>query len=190
MSLKMDMRHLKNGLSSLDDLNYEVLRCEYQEIVTLLQIEHPDYLMRTRSEIIFGDLLRKYTNLKIHNTFWIGSYCYDYFIPALGLAIEIDGKVHDREFKGVRDQEKIKQAGLIGIKIYSVENADFSEATVKSLLAQISKIKRLDSRGRKRLNRNIFLLTILCRYEPKELENKFSQKVIEKISEIRKLVCL
>lgn len=160
MSKKMDLRKLRKSNRDLERLSYLDLKAKYYEEVEQLKSRFPEVIFRTNAEIKFSALLSKNTKLFIFHSFWIGSYCVDLFFPSLGLAIEIDGEVHNREFKNKIDHSKIDRLAYLGIVLFSIENNDFNQETVKSFLIQISKLKKKDSRARQRMMRNIYLVTI------------------------------
>jgi very-short-patch-repair endonuclease len=188
MSSKIDLRHLNIKALNLKTLDFTLLKSEYEQVTLELKSKYPQIKNRTISEIVFEDYLIRTTGLKVIHSFWINRYCVDFFIPALSLSIEIDGLIHHQEFKGKKDMSKVEKNRDIGIYTYSIENCDLDHPCVSAFLNNISRLKRKDSRGRKRLLRNIYISTILANRKDSELERNFSPSVREIFSEMRKIL--
>ena len=188
MSSKIDLRNINITSLKLSDLNGAILKREYSQIVDELNFKFLSVKNRTLQEYAFEAHLIHRTSLKIFNTFWIGSYCIDFFIPALALSIEIDGTVHEREFKGKVDMSKVDQNRDLGIFTYSIENCDLKHPCVKALLNEIRRMKRRDSRARSRLLRNIYIFTILANRTDSEIRERLGESIGEIFSKLRKIL--
>ena len=136
---------------------------------------------QTLSEHILYNKIVSQTKLKVLRSFWIGKRNYDFFIPALkstvnysykyngestgGVVIEVDGKVHQEYLKMKRDQSKYEQLSRLGICCSVINNDEIGKSTVKNLIERLPAMPRLDSRGKKRLLRKIYIVTLLAHKE-------------------------
>lgn len=176
MVKKIDFREHQNDSNIQQMLPFEILEKEYFELCDRLNKEEPEASFKTIYENVFSRKLVKITKLEYRRSFWIGRYNADFFFPTLKLVFEIDGKEHDRESKGNQDHSKIRFFQKLGIVVSSIENHDFNEKTVKGILYGIDSIPRLDTRGRQRLLRNIYLITLAYHLSDKELIKAFGRE--------------
>lgn len=168
----MDLRTVKlvrkHKLKGLKELQLEII---YQEITRLLNIHYKIETIQTKYEDYFLERLRLYTKLKAFRSVWIGSRCIDIFIPSLtgantsenkmkGLAIELDGKVHNQYDKMIKDEHLGDYLSSLGIAHMSIENSDIRNSNIVSFLETLPSLNRLDSRARNRLWRTIHIETI------------------------------
>lgn len=164
----------RNEGKRLVEMNHEKLESAYNEIVNVLNVDKGYQSNPTTFENTFFKLLHLKTKGLIYRSFWIGSRNVDFFIPKLtwpcvgdrhfkkarGLAIEIDGSVHFREFKMKKDQSKFNVLHSLNIPCVVIRNGSFNDSTVKAFIEQIDHLNRLDHRAYKRLMRDIYYYTI------------------------------
>ncbi|QDK43203.1 hypothetical protein DOM21_17420 [Bacteriovorax stolpii] len=194
----MDLRKTKMNKQLRTILNFNELTKLYHEAVTILESEKnkSDELKRTKSETVFVTLLRQQTKLQIFPNFWIGKRNVDIFIPNIrihhsranfrGVVFEIDGGVHNEEFKMKKDSYLFEHLAELGIFVKSIANADINSNTVNSEILKIIRMPRLQSRERKRLMRDIYLSTICRNFHLLKKNDLFSTEVevfIQKLGE-------
>lgn len=74
-----------------------------------------------------------------------------------GLAIEVDGPVHDREYKIELDTQKIELATLIGVLLIRVQNNDLHYGGIDKLVSRMKKFKISCSRTRRLIWKKMYL---------------------------------
>lgn len=173
MDLRKKDMTFKRKIRELDSF---ILAQAYKELSTALNLKYAAQTTRTPFEDQFVNLLKQSTKLKFYRSFWIQNFNIDVFIPAIkaeagttlvaslgfkGMAIEIDGEIHQQYFKLKQDQTKYAALHELLICTAAIENQDINSHTVQSFLKDLSKMKRLDHRAKSRLMRNIYLLTII-----------------------------
>ena len=91
---------------------------------------------QTNSEKLIWDQLRnrKFHNLKFRRQFSVASYVLDFYCSEIKLAIEIDGKIHDKNIK--YDQLRQSQIEGLGIKFLRF-SSDLVESQLDSVLKTI-----------------------------------------------------
>jgi hypothetical protein len=172
----MDLRLKSGGFKyRLGKLGQNTLKHAYNVLSKELDEEYKLETQRTMFENSFSKLLRGVAcKIEYHRSFWIGKRNIDFFFPTLagtpikseqekryrGLAIEIDGKIHDQYEKMQRDQSKYKLLHNLGIATIVVENHHFDCPAVISILNNLSRLPRIDTRAKRRLLRNIYLITL------------------------------
>lgn len=180
----MDFRKIRTRKAVELIMPYEKLKSVYDDINS----DRSDSYKKTVTtfENQFYTKLRKTTKLKVYRSLWIGSYCCDFYIPSLksfiqtkktpsmGVVIEIDGSIHNREFKMRNDEKKINEFFNYNIIVTAIDNSDVNKTHINELLIkQLSTLPRHDSRAIKRNMRNIFLITIFKCLEKDEIFEKF-----------------
>ena len=194
----MDLRKTKMNKQLRTTLTFNELTKLYHTAVIILESEKnkSNELKRTRSETMFVTLLRQQTKLQIFQNFWIGKRNVDIFIPNIkihhskahfrGIVFEIDGGVHDEEFKMKKDSYLFEHLAKLGIFTKSITNADINSNTVNSEILKILRMPRLQSRERKRLMRDIYFSTICRNFHLLKKNDLFSLEVevfIQKLGE-------
>jgi very-short-patch-repair endonuclease len=186
MSKNLDLRDLQLQTSLESLIPFELLEKTYHEQSSLFNQKYPQATVKTMRENVFVGLLRKHSRLEYRRSYWITGYNVDFFFPALALVIEIDGKVHDQEFKSKVDHSKINKLFKLGISVSSIENFDFNEPTVSNLLEGLKFLPRLYARSRKRLLRKIYLATLTHFLSDSALEYVFGEESLHIFSFIRR----
>lgn len=197
---KIDLREWKltKGIESL--IPFKDLQSRYFELCDVLNVSQKDISMRTFAEDRVLADLRRYTKLEIKRSMWIGPHSIDLFLPSIvggnlndaikshGLAIEVDGDVHNWESKIKKDHQKIHNIKKLGIAVCSILNEDSKEHTYRSILEHIGKCKRLDSRGKKRLLRNIYIYTMSVHLGDEEIVNTFGEESLWLFQKMRRAI--
>lgn len=149
--------------------------------------------IKTISEDAVYNSISQRTNLKFYRSIWIGNRNIDLFCPAVGqlylpnikghkikrhqimrgLAIEIDGAIHNRELKMKKDNHKAHILGELGIGYTVVPNEDTCHPSVLNMIADLKKMTRLDSRARKRLMRKVYVTTLLYHASDEVIANLY-----------------
>ena len=188
----MDLRTINIKVSLDTSLPTDLLRKAYEDICrtkntnNMKKFEYET--TKTISEHIVASRIKKCTKLHFFTSFWIGPRNIDLFFPQLldhGFAIEIDGGIHNEEIKMKKDQSKFSHLEKIGILTSVIYNSDKYEETVKRLIAQIKTMKRLDTRGRKRVLRNVYIYTIIHHFDLINLKDYFSLEGIDLLKAIK-----
>ena len=117
--------------------------------------------------------------------------CIDVFVPNIcasalpqfsnqrtmkGLALEIDGPIHDNQLKMKKDISKYQLLHQLGIGVVVIENRESRERTVLKLIEGLRSTPKLDSRARKRLWVRIYLNTILYHCDDQTLERLWGKE--------------
>jgi len=192
LPLQMPARRLKEkeaqrtlkGVLKMNGMNWtfcetDQLMESYHRICDKLTHRHQGESLRTPAEYKMKMLIRHYTRLQTETSLWIGNVNVDLFIPAvkigntLGLAIELDGRVHYRELKGRKDTFKQGYLKSLGICVFVIENHDLTHPCVLSFLEKLKTMKRGCSKKRQLLWRRIYLETILHHGTTEELRFLF-----------------
>lgn len=165
-----------NQIVSLERVNEEYIKLAKSD----LRAECCESI-KTSKELLVYSKLQKATKLRIYRSFWIGNHNFDFFINGVGegdikgLAIEVDGSIHDREFKMRKDEHKGRLLGRLGIAHYSVLNHDLNSSDFRGLLRELPKMRRHDSRCKQRVMRNIKILCLVAHFSLEEWIAKFGE---------------
>lgn len=158
----------------------------YWRIVRSLNVQYKDTTQRTVSEYITFCQLRGRTRLQILRSLWIGNVNVDFFVPAIkfdggiGLVIEVDGTIHDREMKGRKDSSKLEYLHQLGIAVQVIENCDARNpnAVLEKAFRDLRYHHRGCSRARKLLWRRIYLETLFCHASNERLKDLFGYELL------------
>lgn len=193
----MNLRELNLKYKLEDVLPFSEVLKIYSKLTSILDNKYAVEASRTRFEDTVYRELKNATRLEVERSIWIGSRNIDFFILApcsrgssrnfKGVAIEVDGKIHNNSVKMKRDNSKYQLLHSLDIALYTIENQDLNSSQFKSFIKDISTLPRLDSRGRKRVKRNICLLTIAKNLENEELLNELNDEKISLLKQIRGL---
>jgi len=146
----------------------------------------------------FEHRLKKESKFKYSRQTVVGPYFLDFFLPgvaikkdefakgltAKGIVFEIDGNIHEKEFKQKKDFYKDQCLGLLEIFVVRVQNHQAADYRVSKLLKD-KKLNNLDSRSRINLMERISLITLLYFAQKQQLISLFrpkSQKILERYS--------
>jgi uncharacterized HAD superfamily protein len=160
--------------------NYNKLKKFYDSITNDLSIIYHPCINKTPSEHKVIQFIQDKTNLKFYKSMWIGNRNIDLFCPAVGslypikrkgkkiskvlrtrgIAIEVNGQVHNREFKMKKDDNRDEFLKKISIGVYVIENEDIYSNHVQDKLEKLNQMSRLDHRARQRILRKIYVVTI------------------------------
>lgn len=158
---------------------FEIIKQLYNSKSNELSWLHKDSIAkRTYSESVVEKVIKENTKIKFYKQFWILNHCVDFFTPSLkcsskggveakGIVLEIDGSIHNREFKICKDEKMSENLTALGIPVTTIKNEDImNERTVNHLFRNLNNIKKTNPRERKRLLRKLFLLTLIAHSEP------------------------
>lgn len=152
---------------------FDALLSKYRAVTSLLNCTKRGATQKTAAHANFARSLRSRTAREIKESFWIGTYNFDLFIPSIwasplskprmkGLVIEIDGPVHNFENKMNKDEERIDFLKRLEIGMLSVSNEECTEGRAERLIQGAGHYFETDSRSRQRQMRAIYIATILC----------------------------
>ena len=178
---RYDYEELVNRISDID------LRWHYENLIKKLNLRSNES-ERTFSERKFRMQINHFCKKRVMQSVWIGMQCIDFFIPNIrsstnlkstmrGLAIEIDGDVHNYESKMRKDEIKGNALAMLGIGHTSVPNWDVSHPAVRKFLGSLNSSRGLDSRERRRLWRRIYLITLAMHLSKTEFFSIFTKQV-------------
>lgn len=200
MSNKLDFREWKLNSSLSSSLQLKVLKARYDELTLNLTKSRCYESLKTLVEGKVLSDLKAHTRLHVWTSVWIGNHSLDLFIPSLagrgdpgvigynGLAIEVDGSVHDLEYKIRKDHRKIDKLKKLGIAVYSISNHDLREETYRAFLRNLQSQKRLDTRARNRLLRNIYIYTLAVHLKDDEISDTFGEENVWIFSKMRRSI--
>jgi hypothetical protein len=160
-------------LSLYRNVPFDDLLLKYRAVTSLLNCTKRGATQKTAAHANYSRSLRCRTGREIKESFWIGTYNFDIFIPSIwasplskprmkGLVIEIDGPVHNYENKMNKDEERIDFLKRLEIGMLSVSNIDSTEGSAERLIQGTAHYFETDSRSRQRQMRAIYIATILC----------------------------
>jgi very-short-patch-repair endonuclease len=154
----------------------KALKAEYAAVTELLNRRHGLERQITPAEDSFFGQFSKAFRIKLYRQVWVGNLCLDFFIPALGLpkangakgfslkglAVEVDGQIHDTIMKSKKDEFKEKSLHDLGILVWRISNDQvFGEECIPSRAAFRHALKPLCSKARADLWSMIYLVTVL-----------------------------
>lgn len=160
------------GLSSSN------LEAAYNHEIEKMNCRYPKSIERTLRERVLAKKIKEHTKLDFVQSVWIGCFNFDLFLNQLGekgtssmkgLVIEVDGNIHDRQHKMSKDQLRYKMLHELKIAVHCVDNSEINNVTESNFVENIKNLRRLDSRGRKRLMKKIHLFTLCCCLCKKEI---------------------
>lgn len=152
------------------------LKAEYESICRELKVGRQSEMSRTPAEDKFLSHFKKQWRIQLYPQVWVGNICLDWFTPALaegrrsdlgrkrfkGLAIEIDGSIHNREQKMKIDSYKEECLTKVGIGLWRYSNEQvFKSHGLPSKMQVDTQYVRQCSRERERLWSRIYLLTLI-----------------------------
>ena len=99
----------------------------------------------TETEILLWERVRKkqVLGVRFRRQFSIGHYIVDFYSPKIKLAIEIDGKSHDRESKREYDstrEEEIKRLGINMLRFRNHEVLEDMDGVVRKIETVIKRL--------------------------------------------------
>lgn len=181
--LRFNQRHslLQIALRDWKSL-YKHYRSEYESVSKSLNTKYPRVGQRTVWERQVTSLIQTHTRLQYFQNLWIGNHNIDIFFPSIagdvrkkdrrlrGLAIEVDGPIHDSTLKMKKDYTKQGYLHSLGIGLYTIENMDVSKASsFRRCMEGLATLPRIDSRARKRLWFRIYLETLIHHLSDEDL---------------------
>ena len=160
---------------TVKEIPHRDLKFAYEYLVQRLNEREDKEVCKTDFENILADLIKMKTKLRFERSFWIGKRNFDFFFPQIksikshdfdrnmmGLAIEVDGEVHNSVPKMNKDQDKYLRVHELDIGLLTIENRDFNNQTVSYILSELAYLPRLDYRGQLRVYRDIFVSTLIA----------------------------
>ena len=164
-----ERRNLLKPYTTYPKVKTPILKAKYKDLTSSLSKEPT---IKTGFENQFFNLCKKHNNLPAPlRSLWIGNFNVDFLFPSIkgegsgsdntqGLAIEIDGGIHNRQFKMNKDSHKIEALSLLHIGVTHVGNDFKDDLKTINLFKGLAKANRLDSRGKERVMRRIYIYTI------------------------------
>lgn len=186
----MNLRELKLNKSFYSIIPLKKLKEEYEILCREL---NKNETSRTSAEFIFNKFLDKESKIKFEHSMWIGKRNIDFFTPSLkgknnfifyGVAFEIDGSIHNQEFKMGLDNSKQPMMNSLNILLKHVDNYDHKKESFKNDWKNLLKYPRTTTRERRRIYRNIYIYTILKNLEDAEIVKRFGETGAELLKKI------
>lgn len=138
----------------------------------------------------FEKQFRKRWRLRLYRQVWIGNLCADFFVPSLGcrspnflrgfqskgIVFEIDGDIHQRQWKLRKDEYKDMALYDLGFSIWRVEDSQvYRRQNLPERLTVLREFGKTCHREQSRIWRTIYLQTLLYHGTQSEIENVFPQ---------------
>ncbi len=98
------------------------------------------------SENWFNDKLKKRVGFNFSRQAQWGYRIFDFWFPILGIAIEIDGKEHDKGYDSFRDKYNFERSGIIVLRI-----PNYNEGIADVIIKQINSTVETWLERRKRM---------------------------------------
>lgn len=168
------------------DIDFQTLWRVYKEVVKNLNRVYGTENEANHDERKFINLFSGCSKLVPYRNMWIGRRNIDFLFPQIklkrdgknffGIAFEINGGVHNAEFKMKKDEYKDKALLEANIFPVSIDTVDMYHKHTLSLLEHIFKLPTADSRGKKRVLRNVCIKTILANRTNEQILKLFNHK--------------
>lgn len=168
------------------DIEFKSLSSVYKEVVKNLNRVYERENDGNYDERKFINLFSACSKLIPYRNMWIGRRNIDFLFPQIklitegrkffGIAFEVNGGVHNAEFKMKKDE--FKDRALLEANIYpvSIDTENIYHNHTLSILEYIFRLPTVDTRGKKRVLRNIYIKTILANRTNEQLSKLFSYK--------------
>jgi|GEM_PF-1867176 len=166
----------------------KMLKDYYEHVAKVLSEHYQKATERTWSEEKVKKGLKEIGSHFVLTSAWIGRKNIDLLLPGLagltrgskgpgirfsGVAIEVDGGVHDFTPKLLGDFEKDNLLSFIGILPVRIRNEQIHQKNILDALREMSVYSVIDSRAKERMWKRIYLTTIFLNWEPKQIEDVF-----------------
>ncbi len=115
------------------------------------------------SENWFNDKLKKGVRYKFSRQAQWGYRIFDFWFPNLGIAVEVDGKEHNKEYDSFRDNHNFRRSGIIVLRV-----PNYDEEIADSVIEQINTVEETWLKRRS----NMGLLTKAQKKHVQEDKNK------------------
>lgn len=152
--------------SRLRGVSNHALERAYQEVVRVLKLKqlvpNQGEFIRTTAERSFERIWKQETSIRIYPSFVIGRSPVDFFTPAIkeGIVFELDGEIHQRELKNIKDDRHEEQLKSLGVSVMRIENDETHGHVTRKCIRHLSGLRLTDSRKRRRIFRKIYIETI------------------------------
>lgn len=155
----LEEEQLRRKLQRMSD--HELMNM-YWTTVGMIKLELKLQECRTRHEKKFARIFITLSKLHFFTSHWIGNCCVDIFLPQYKLVIEIDGSIHDKIGKMLKDEFRDDFFKSLGIITTHIENHRVP-AFIKNLIHGIKtkQIKKLNYRAKRSLMRRTCIETII-----------------------------
>ena len=78
------------------------------------------------------DRLEKEVYHKFQRQYIFGQTIFDFFSPAMGIAVEVDGKTHNQEWDAAKDKAHLEYYGVVTLRVRNQEKEDL-DLLIKTL---------------------------------------------------------
>lgn len=193
---RMQTLQLMEKLNSRPSL--ECLERAYLDLKKRLNLQNRNASLRTHAENTVLDIIQQSTSLRFYRSMWIGNQNVDLFCPAIGtlhppvrkgqkivrkramrgVAVEVDGPIHDSELKMRKDTSKYKLLDELDIGLFVVHNVSVDDSRVKGLLRLLKRTPRLPFRTKRRLMRNIYVVTLAYHASDETMIGLYGQQFV------------
>ncbi len=166
----------------------EALKTYYKQAAAELSEKYPKAIERTWQEDAVRRALKELGTNFVLASAWLGRNNIDLLLPGLtalsrgsnhsgvrftGVAIEVDGGVHDFTPKALGDFTKDNLLSFIGILPHRIRNEHIHQKTILNALSEMCIYSAMDSRAKRRMWTRIHLTTIFLNWKASQLEDVF-----------------
>lgn len=157
----------------------------HSKISDRLNKTYPDKV-KTNAEKVFINKLKDNSRLQFLSSIWIGNRNVDIFIPSIankavyekpcmqGLAIELNGAIHNTESKMGKDESLANYLRKLQIGVVTFDSDSIHQIYVDQFIRNLAGVRRLDSRSRNRVMLRVYLSTIIKNATHGEISNLFN----------------
>lgn len=174
---------IASGVYTLPTL--DVLVARYGSATTLRSISHRKIVEKTFAEIELYKAITSFSQTQVCPSVWIGNKNIDLFMPTLegfvigkgrrfhGVAIEVDGGVHNLRSKSYKDNDKEEFLHWMDILTIRIQNTQVLTKNALESLFQSYYFRPADTRAKRRMWKKIYLVTLFLGSSEEELEELF-----------------
>jgi len=105
-------------------------------------------------ELLFLDILNK-KNITFYYQYIISPYILDFYLPAYGLAIEIDGEIHNKKAVEIRDFRREEYIASLGIRVMRYNTSINKETPLQFIDCLLNNFQKISKNLRRKLNSKI-----------------------------------
>ncbi|KHD87422.1 MAG: hypothetical protein OM95_14660 [Bdellovibrio sp. ArHS] len=186
---------LRINLKSYVHPKHDEICIKYEALNAQLNESFTEQSTPTSSERILRNKLHAVSKCEFLPSIWIGRKNVDLFAPTLsgfnrqlesfcGVAIEVDGPIHDLWPKALKDNHKEELLHWMNILTLRVKNADIAADRLKFLNTRYY-FRPTDTRAKRRIWLKIYLVTIFLNASDQDIESLFQCNLSSLAKEFR-----
>lgn len=163
----------------------QTLKGRYDLVAQSLSESFNQVTRQTTAEIILKKTIPKLSDCRFIPSVWIGNKNVDVFIPTItgvktgskrfcGVAVEVDGTVHDLHAKMLKDNEKEELLTWLNIITLRIGNNDLFTSQALQPFKTSLHFHTADTRAKRRMWQKIYLVTIFMNATEDDIEDLFN----------------